>query len=505
MTDQTPDESRREDQPIEGRDEPWPSESSSAASGAGEAADSGQSEAGTAPHGPVWPGAQSGQQGGAYQGGPQEGGYQGTGHPGAYQGGGYTPHPAYQPYPAQQAGPHGATQPQGYPGAGGWQQHGYAPMPQVAPSNQPPEGGRRKKSGRTGLFVAVGALTLVAALIGGGTGSYVGYRMGSDSGTTGTTSLNQQRPARSASDAPNGSVQQVADKVLPSVVQLQTSSMGGSGEGSGIVLSSDGYILTNYHVVKEGERGGQINAQFHDNRSAPVRVVGTDPNTDLAVVKADINGLTPAELGRSDDLQVGSQVVAIGSPFGLSGTVTSGIVSAKNRPVRAGGESGSQSSVMNAIQTDAAINPGNSGGPLVDRDGRVVGMNSAIYSPGSGVSQQQAGSVGLGFAIPIDQAQRIAKQLMENGSATHTNLGVTVTPARGAGAQVVQVHDGAPASQAGVRRGEVITKVGDRFIQDPDTLIAAVRSHKPGETVKLTLSQGGNDERTVDVTLGESR
>ncbi|MHA6802288.1 trypsin-like peptidase domain-containing protein [Salinifilum ghardaiensis] len=527
MTDHSPDESRREDQPIEGQGGPWQSESSSSASEAGEVSGSGQPEAGTAPHGPGWSGAHPGdQQGGpqgtghpgAYQGAPQDSGYQGGAPQGSTYQGGY-PHPVQQQYagqqqypgqqyagqqqyPGQQPGPYDATQPQAYPGAEGWQQPGYAPMPPVGTSQQP---GGRRKSGRAGLFTVVGVLALVAVLVSGGAGGYVGYRLGSDSASTGTSSLNAPRPARSASDAPAGSVQAVAQKVLPSVVQLQTSSMRGSGEGSGIVLSEDGYILTNNHVVEGAEAGARVTAQFHDQRSAPVKVVGTDPKSDLAVVKADITGLTPAELGRSDDLKVGSQVVAIGSPFGLSGTVTSGIVSAKNRPVRAGGESGSQASVMNAIQTDAAINPGNSGGPLVDKDGRVVGINSAIYSPGSGMTQQQAGSVGLGFAIPIDQAKQIAQQLMQDGSVTHANLGVTITPARGGGAQIVEVHDGAPASKAGVKRGEVITKLGNRTIEDPDTLIAAVRSHNPGDTVKLTLSRGGGDTRTVEVTLGGSQ
>ncbi|MGI8309946.1 S1C family serine protease [Saccharopolyspora sp. ASAGF58] len=312
------------------------------------------------------------------------------------------------------------------------------------------------------------------------------------------TSLEQPRPARSASTAPQGSVQQVAEKVLPSVVQLQLVTARGAGEGSGIVLSSDGYILTNNHVVDGGGQRGQLTALFHDNRSASVRVVGTDPSSDLAVVKADITGLTPVGLGRSDDLPVGAPVVAIGSPFGLSGTVTSGIISAKDRPVRAGGESGSEDTVLNALQTDAAINPGNSGGPLVDMDGNVVGINSAIYSPGSG--QQQAGSVGLGFAIPIDQARRIATELKDTGSATQTTLGVRISNAQQPGAQVRDVTAGGPAQQAGVQSGDVITKIDDRAIVDSDSLVAAVRSHSPGDRVRISITGTGGD-RTVDATL----
>ncbi|GAA4612319.1 trypsin-like peptidase domain-containing protein [Saccharopolyspora hordei] len=356
----------------------------------------------------------------------------------------------------------------------------------------------QQSSGRRGGLVAgVAALALVCGLVGGGVGGYVGYQFGGDRAPS-VSSLDQQRPARSVSTAPQGSVQQVADKVLPSVVQLQLVTARGAGEGSGIVISDDGYILTNNHVVDSGGAGSRLTAMFHDGRTAKVRVVGTDPKSDLAVVKADITGVTPAELGRSDDLPVGAPVVAIGSPFGLSGTVTSGIISAKDRPVRAGGENGSEDTVLNALQTDAAINPGNSGGPLVDMDGNVVGINSAIYSPGN--SQSQAGSVGLGFAIPIDQAWRIATELKDHGSATQTTLGVLIGVGDQPGALVRNVVPGGPAEQAGVREGDLITKVDDRLIQDPDSLVAAVRSHAPGDRVTITLS-GVGGERTVDATL----
>ncbi|MEB3366173.1 S1C family serine protease [Saccharopolyspora mangrovi] len=408
--------------------------------------------------------------------------------------------PSAQPGPSSQ--PTQPTDP-GAQGAYAQQPYGMYQQPQQTqqfaqqpwagyPSGQAPQ---QKKTGR-GLATGVAVLALVCGLVGGGVGGFVGYQLGGDS-SSGVSALDESKPARSASTAPQGSVQQVAQKVLPSVVQIQIASAQGSGEGSGIVLSSDGLILTNNHVA-EGGQAGRLTALFHDNRTAPLRVVGTDPKSDLAVVKADITGLTPAELGRSDDLAVGSQVVAIGSPFGLSGTVTSGIVSAKDRPVRAGGESGSQDTVLNALQTDAAINPGNSGGPLVDMDGRVVGINSAIYSPGSG--QEQAGSVGLGFAIPIDQARRIATELKESGSATQTTLGVMITNAGQPGAMVREVTPNGPAQQGGLKPGDVITKMDDRAILDPDALVAAVRSHNPGDRVKITIG-GPGGERTVDVTL----
>ncbi|MBA8826825.1 putative serine protease PepD [Saccharopolyspora lacisalsi] len=363
---------------------------------------------------------------------------------------------------------------------------------------QTSHGGGRRGGGK--MTAGVLTLALVLGLVGGGVGSYVVYELSNDSSSA-VTALDQPKPARNTSAAPQGSVQSVADKVLPSVVQIQVRTAQGVGSGSGIVLSEDGYILTNNHVVENGE-SGQIVGRLSDGRVVPLRVVGTAPWSDVAVVKADVTGLDPAELGRSDDLDVGAPVVAIGSPFGLSGTVTSGIISAKDRPVRAGGKSGDQSTVLNALQTDAAINPGNSGGPLVDMDGRVVGINSAIYSPSSG-PQSQGGSVGLGFAIPIDNARRIAKELMADGSAAKPTLGVRITGAQSSsGARVVNVVPGGPAQQAGVRSGEVITKVGDRPIADADELIAAVRAHKPGQQVTLTLTgPNGGNKRTVEVTL----
>ena len=404
-------------------------------------------------------------------------------------------------HPTQQAGPQqsGSQQPGSQQS---WQQHGgdeqqhtaqYGPMNAVhAPA--PPRGGRPR---------AVGSVLVAALLIGalGGLGGgVVGYKLGHSNAESPTT-LDQPAPARSASTAQPGSVAQVAQKTLPSVVQLQMKSFSGSGEGSGIVLSSDGYILTNNHVVEGAERNaGELTAQFHDGRTSQVKIVGADPTSDLAVVKTDLTGLQPADLGRSDDLPVGAPVVAIGSPFGLSGTVTSGIISAKDRPVRAGGEQGPQNSVLNALQTDAAINPGNSGGPLVDQDGRVVGINSAIYSPGQG---QQGGSVGLGFAIPIDQARRIANELKNTGAAEHTSLGVTIQSGQQQpGATVVQVVPGGAAAGAGMRPGEVITKLDDRPISDADSLIAAVRSHNPGDRVAVTTEPlGGGAPHTYQVVL----
>ena len=295
--------------------------------------------------------------------------------------------------------------------------------------------------------------------------------------------------------------------MLPSVVSISVRTASGGGSGTGVVISSDGLILTNNHVVAEAEQGASMQVSFNDGRTAAATLVGRDPVTDLAVIRATgVSDLKPATLGDSSVLKPGQSVVAIGSPLGLEGTVTSGIVSALNRPVRTGdsnptGES--QSTVIDAIQTDAAINPGNSGGPLVNMRGEVVGINSAIASLGSGGGQ--SGSIGLGFSIPIDQARSVADQLTKSGKAVHAQLGVSVsdiadgtTPG---GAGIAMVTPGGGAAKAGIEVGDVVTKVGDREIDSADALIAAVRSHQPGDKVTLTYTRGG-DSRTATVTLG---
>ena len=268
------------------------------------------------------------------------------------------------------------------------------------------------------------ALALGAGLLGGVAGAGVVTVLDDDQPATQSTgtqsSLDNSGSESNQSVSSFSSVEDVAAAVLPSVVSISVQSQAGTGTGTGVVISSDGQILTNNHVV---ESGGNLTVTFHDGTSASAEVVGTDPVTDLAVIQArDVSGLTAAELGSSGDLEVGQQVVAIGSPFGLEGTVTTGIVSAVGRPVSAGQTQDSRA-VIDAIQTDAPINPGNSGGPLVNMSGQVVGINSAIYTP-------SAGSVGLGFAIPIDQAKPIAEELIDTGQATHARIGIGVGPAR---------------------------------------------------------------------------
>ncbi len=386
----------------------------------------------------------------------------------------------YQPYGAQQP-PYPYPQQQS-----GWQQTSTLP---------------REKPRRPGALMVV--VALIVGLLAGGVGGVVGYTV-ADRGTGPISALDEQTPdARQTANFPDGSIEQVAQNVLPSVVQLQVNGNQVEGEGSGVVLSSDGLILTNNHVVGPAANGGQITAVFQDGREASVQIIGRAPTFDLAVVRAEgVGNLQAVKLGRSDDLVVGQQVIAFGSPLGLSGTVTSGIVSALDRPVSAGGEGSGQDTVLNAIQTDAAINPGNSGGPLVDMEGRVVGINSAIATTG------RAGSIGLGFAIPIGQAKRVADELVTDGVATQALLGVT-TPTGGAGpssgAVVSEVTSGGAADAAGIRPGEVITKVDDRLIESGNGLVATVRSYPPGSPIAVTVTGEGGGTRTVRVTLGSQQ
>jgi putative serine protease PepD len=346
-------------------------------------------------------------------------------------------------------------------------------------------------------------------------------------------------PAQPVAAAPPGSVEQVAAKVLPSVVKLQIDMGQGSEEGSGIVLSSDGLILTNNHVVAaargpadaqdapsglgglgdqappDGQQpsgqAAQATVTFSDGRTVPFTVVGTDPADDIAVVRAQgVSGLTPITLGSSKDLKVGQDVVAVGSPLGLQGTVTTGIISALDRPVSTGDASTGQHSVMDAIQTDAAINPGNSGGALVNMNGELIGVNSAIASLGGGGGQNsagaQSGSIGLGFAIPADQAKRVADELVSTGTATHASLGVQLgEDASANGAAVAGVVAAGPAATAGLPTGVVVTKVDDRPIDSADALVAAVHSKAPGDTVTLTYKDASGASQTVQVKLGQAQ
>jgi putative serine protease PepD len=292
------------------------------------------------------------------------------------------------------------------------------------------------------------------------------------------------------------SVAGIAKRVLPSVVSIAINSPGGTGTGSGFIIDSNGYILTNNHVVETfATGGGTLTVTLNDGSSQEAKIVGRDSSYDLAVIKIARTGLSALQFGDSDNVQVGDAVIAIGSPLGLSGTVTSGIISAKNRPVTSGsGNGGGESSFINALQTDAAVNPGNSGGPLVDATGAVIGVNSAIASLGSSFGGQ-SGSIGLGFAIPINQARRTADQLIKNGKATYPILGISLDLSyTGAGARIADVasaiSSGSPAEKAGLKPGDVITRFDGNAIAKGDDLIVAVRAKAIGDRVAIEYLRG---------------
>jgi putative serine protease PepD len=300
-----------------------------------------------------------------------------------------------------------------------------------------------------------------------------------------------------------GSIADVAARVLPSVVSLEIRT-GDTGEtGSGVVIDANGYILTNNHVVSSAttDPTAELTVIFNDGQQSrvPGIIVGRDPLTDLAVVKVDVSGATVAQLGDSASLAVGDPVIAIGSPLGLAGTVTTGIVSAKNRPVKLQGGGSDTDAVIDAVQTDAAVNPGNSGGPLVDSTGAVVGINTAIRTLGG----DSNGSIGLGFAIPITMAKDVATQIIQSGKVQHATMGVNARSATDGvtdGAQVQNVQDGGPAAAAGIAEGDVITKVGDRSVGNADELVVAEHATEVGAAVPVVLLRDGR-EMTVTVTM----
>jgi putative serine protease PepD len=367
-----------------------------------------------------------------------------------------------------------------------------------------------------GRFAAVVVAASLVAGGGAGLGGAAAWDALQDEPTATTTTTTHQATtstvaSTSDSTAPEGSVEAVAGKVLPSVVKIDVVGQQGAGSGSGIILSSDGQILTNNHVVEVAQGGGSLSVSFDDGSSADATVLGTDPLTDTALIQAqDVSGLTPATIGRSGDLDVGQGVVAIGSPFGLESTVTSGIVSALDRPVDVGSDGQGNATVYPAIQTDAAINPGNSGGPLVDLAGNVVGINSSIRTAASG---GESGSIGLGFAIPIDEVMPIVGQMAKGEEPTHARMGVSVSDvaaragAAGTtsaelaeGARIEEVISGSTADDAGIRAGDVVTKVDAHRITSTDSLIATIRSYRPGDTVTVTYVRDG-DERTAELAL----
>ncbi|MGW7618491.1 trypsin-like peptidase domain-containing protein [Streptomyces antimycoticus] len=389
------------------------------------------------------------------------------------------------------------------------QWRGYDPWTVVPPPAAPKT---RKTVSRRGAWIAVLLIALVAGCIGGGIGAYAER----DNASGGVDVKLPQAPVEKEARAP-GSVAGIAAASLPGVVTIHVRGSSEEGTGTGFVLDKQGHILTNNHVVQPAGADGDISVTFNSGQDAKAEIIGRDAGYDLAVVKVDrVSGLTPLPLGNSDSVRVGDPVVAIGAPFDLAGTVTSGIISAKERPITAGGEKedGSDVSYVDALQTDAPINPGNSGGPLVDRKGRVIGINSAIRAAddGSGLDGGQGGSIGLGFAIPINQGKRVAEELINTGKATHPVIGVTLdmgytgdgarVNTKGAGSGPPVTSDG-PGDKAGIKAGDVITEVDGVPVHSGQELIVKIRSHRPGDRLALTVKRDGKT-RTAELTLGSA-
>ncbi|GAA1712416.1 hypothetical protein GCM10009809_05720 [Isoptericola hypogeus] len=358
------------------------------------------------------------------------------------------------------------------------------------------------------LGAGVVALAVVAGLVGGFLGDRLSEATGDDRPADAALPVPADGVAQGAGapvSRPAGSVARLAADALPSVVSIEVSGGEGVATGSGFVLRADGYILTNDHVVAGSTSGGKVVVTFSDGREREAEVVGRTTDYDLAVLKVDEKGLEPLVLGDSDDVVVGDSVLAVGAPLGLDATVTTGIVSALHRPVQAGSEA--TTAFIDAIQTDAAINPGNSGGPLIDAEGEVVGINSAIAQPPGAVSA--TGSIGLGFAIPANQARHTAEQLIESGNATYPVIGVLLDTAyAGEGVQVsTEAQQGqpavtpeGPADLAGIRSGDVILAIDGRPVSRSDELIVAIRARQPGDAVTLRVRADGA-ERDVRVVL----
>lgn len=364
-----------------------------------------------------------------------------------------------------------------------WQPSGQARQIQVV-----------EKRSSSSFFV----LVVIVALVAGGIGASIGRNTSTNLGANlvDTKNIVERAP---------DSIAALAARVIPAVVSISVKAPTGSDTGSGFFLDSNGLILTNNHVVEPGAVSGTITVELSDGKKYPAKLIGRDNSYDLAVLKIDVTSAPNLQLGNSDLVQVGDAVIAIGSPLGLSGTVTSGIISSKNRAVTTGNGSG-ETSFINAIQTDAAINPGNSGGPLVDATGAVIGVNSAIATLGSGT---QSGSIGLGFAIPINQAKKTVEQLIKTGSATYPIMGISVDIRfTGTGALIssegVGITPNGPAARAGLKVGDVIIKFDGVNISNSDELIVAIRSHSVGDKVKVVYTRN-NVTNEVVVTLAASK
>ena len=375
------------------------------------------------------------------------------------------------------------------------------PYSAAGPMAQPPQVQQVKERRTIGLLPAA-ALALVAAIAAGSIAGVYATRWASNSDTTSVAESLKEPASRGKPQAEAGTVQAVAEAVQPAVVSIRLLTEDSAVSGSGSIISQDGYVLTNNHVVEGAADGrAEMTVTLQDGSTHPAKFIAGDSNTDVAVIKVeDVSNMPTITIGNSDDLAVGQNVVAIGAPLGLEQTVTTGIVSALNRPVRAG--EGGEATIIDAIQTDAAINPGNSGGPLVNMNGELIGMNSVIASTASSGSEE-AGSIGLGFAIPANFARRTADQLIKDGKASYPLIGVSLDQRfRESGAKIAEVSKDGPGDKAGLKKGEVVVAINDRVIKNANGLIAAVRSSDFGAKIKLkVVDEKGENPREVEVTL----
>ncbi|TQL21542.1 S1C family serine protease [Streptomyces sp. SLBN-134] len=449
---------------------------------------------GESPYGPQAAHAGQGPQGGAAHGGAAHGGAP-AGGPSSAPDASWPPPPPPST-PSYGGGHGGGDGGHGGHGGGGWGSSYQQPAP--------------KNGGGRGRMIAG---VLVAALVAGGLGGGLGYTLAKENDSNGSTTVSSSTSGGNVKRDP-GTVAGVAAKALPSTVTISAeSSSGEGGTGTGFVFDTQGHIVTNNHVVADAVDGGKLSATFPNGKKYDAEVVGHAQGYDVAVIKLKSapSDLKPLTLGNSDDVAVGDSTIAIGAPFGLSNTVTTGIISAMNRPVASSDGTGSQASYMSALQTDASINPGNSGGPLLDAQGNVIGINSAIQSTSNGgFGTGQAGSIGLGFAIPINQAKYVAQELIKTGKPVYAKIGASVSledttggakiTDQGAGGSE-PVDPGGPADKAGLKPGDVITKLDDRVIDSGPTLIGEIWTHKPGDEVTITYERGGKDQ-TTELTLG---
>ena len=354
---------------------------------------------------------------------------------------------------------------------------------------------RKKKRKNT----PISAVIVISLVFGGTAGGALGYLAADFSnGVSNSTSQVSDTNKPVAITPATETVSQIVQNVKPSVVSIKAEGSSGSGTGSGFIFREDGYIVTNNHVAAPAVNSGKLTVYLEDKTSFVAKLVGRNASYDLAVLKIDATGLKPVNIGDSNAINVGDLTVAFGSPLGLTGTVTSGIVSAINRPVTAGGAD--DQSFISAIQTDAAINPGNSGGPLVNGQGQVIGVNSAIATLGNGT---QSGSIGLGFAIPINQAQRIVTEIINSGKSSTPIAGISIDSTfEGVGAKIAEVVSDGPASSTDLKVGDIVTKINGEAVEDSTELIVAIRRNNPGDTIVLTVKNTAGNEREVSVVLG---